>query len=119
MRQPPESLVVVALSSTVLLFFGISAFLAGSLAIAVGCPLGLPVIAALATFRCSATPMAVALTLSLPLAVLTMFLATNAPDMATALGWIAFWCGLFGSALLSASFGRYRRRQIAAQRAQA
>lgn len=117
MRQPPESLVIVALSGAVLLLFGISALLAGSLAIAVGCLLGLPVIAALTTFRCSATPMAVAFTLSLPLAVLTVFLATNAPDRATSLAWIAFWCGLFGSALLSASFGRYRRRQIAAQRA--
>jgi hypothetical protein len=119
MRQPLALLMVVVLSGTVLLLFGIFAFLAGGLAIAVGCLLGLPVIAALTTFRSSATPLAVALALSLPLAVLAVLLAANAAGRAMTFAMLALWCGLFGSALLSAFFGRYRRRQIAARRAHA
>jgi hypothetical protein len=112
MKQPAAPLVLVALSSTLLLFFGMAAFVAGSIAAACACLLALPIIAALATFRCKVTPLSVAVALSLPVAALATLFAKSNPVLAAGLAWAAFVAFVFVVGLLAACFGRYRKRKL-------
>jgi hypothetical protein len=119
MRQLAAPLLLVALSSTFLLVFGVAALIAGSFVVASACLLSLPVTAALATFRWAVTPLEVALSLSLPLTLLAIFFAVNTPTIATGLTCAAFLSLAFGVALLSGYFGSYRKRKLGADSADA
>jgi hypothetical protein len=108
---------LLVLAGLFLLAFAVVGFIGGGLFLSGAFLLAMPVAAALATFRCSLTPMAVALALSAPAVLLALLVV--AADFRTALPWGGLVVVVFVTTLLAAHFGRYRRRTIGSAHADA
>ncbi|MFN7693611.1 MAG: hypothetical protein ACK5O3_06115 [Burkholderiales bacterium] len=119
MKQRIAPLMLVTMSSTFFLIFGMAAAIAGSIATACACLVVLLVTAALASFQFKVAPFSAAFAVSLPVAALAMFFAASTADFGVGLAWAAFLASVFAFGLLSAYFGRYRRRILEARRADA
>jgi hypothetical protein len=105
-------LLLAALTGVFLLAASIACALAGSVYVGAVVLAGLPLVGALATFRCAVSPTHVALALTAPTALLSGVLSAANPSWSNALIWSSIAIATFLVVLLSAHFGLWRKSKL-------